>query len=353
MDYISTLKLKLGIASTLLSRAKACMNFISELDKVEIDFSMTCAPIITNASLVTRLIISYDYCGRVDSIITRAEKKAGISFIGYQKGCNVIVAPVSAIQEYQCPACYNTMTVDVLSAKISCSNQTCGVVRALIGAASDEFQSTGKSLKQKGASFDPNRHFTYWWTHILARESTDELGDGTESNMSGEALIEEIKTVAIRKGYVLKMLTIDNVRAILKIIKKTKLNKNAALILKLITGIGPPEVGIDFERRAENLFTKSTETNTAICRERSSSFNKVNKNYYPGYIARIVLAITTDKDSELRRLLYYIHVQSEETVIADDNDWKQICLAMGEIKYAPFDRNIGNKYGPSTYRKIR
>lgn len=57
--------------------------------------------------------------------------------------------------------------------------------------------------------------------------------------------------------------------------------------------------------------------------------------------------LVPEDDRETRRLLYYVYVQSKETVEADDADWEQICLELTELVYKPTDRCLGEKYAPT------
>jgi hypothetical protein len=113
--------------------------------------------------------------------------------------------------------------------------------------------------------------------------------------------------------------------------------------------------------RTENLFTKAIEASDALEMNQrsddrfgvldcsSESANRVNRNYYPYYISRVLEAILPADDYESRRVFYYIYVQSKETVEADDANWERICESLGdnEIKYRPTDRTLGLRYGPA------
>lgn len=72
----------------------------------------------------------------------------------------------------------------------------------------------------------------------------------------------------------------------------------------------------------------------------------MNRNYYPYYIYKILEQLLAGGDPEQCRVLYYIYIQSKETVEADDADWEQICLELTEIAYVPTDRTKSVKYHP-------
>ena len=251
----------------------------------------------------------------------------------YPRG-NLEVARAPRPDVERCAACGGPMAVDAARSELRCED--CGALRELVGTVFDDSQFySQEGQKAKSGTFNPNRHFQFWWSHILAREPEEELGaaDG------GEALLDTLRAMVVRDRRVLRLLTVNDVRAMLREAGQTELNKNVPLILKKLTGVGPPQVPEAFAVRVENLFTKAIEIG-----ERVRRAGRVNRNYYPYYIYRIVEALTTDH--EIRRVLYYIYIQSRDTVDADDADWELICAELREIEYKPTDRTLGDKYAP-------
>lgn len=247
---------------------------------------------------------------------------------------------IQNINYNKCSLCANIMTIDSNKSELRCDY--CGMIRELIGTVFDDSQFySQEGQKAKSGTFNPNRHFQFWWSHILAKEPEEELGDKKDpNNMYGEKVIKQIKNIIKRDRKILQLLTVNDIRLILREIGKTDLNKNVPLILKKITGIGPPNIPDNITIKVENLFTKAIEIG-----EKNRHNKRINRNYYPYYIYRIIEAITTDKDTEIRRVLYYIYIQSKETVESDDLDWECICKELKEIKYKPTDRTLGLQYG--------
>lgn len=239
----------------------------------------------------------------------------------------------------KCSVCANIMIIDSSKSELRCD--TCGMIRELIGTVFDDTQFySQEGQKAKSGTFNPNRHFQFWWSHILAKEPEEELGDKKDpNNMYGEKVLKQIRSIIVRDHKVLQLLTVNDIRLILREIEKTDLNKNVPLILKKITGIGPPYIPTHITIKVENLFTKAIEIG-----ERIKHNKRINRNYYPYYIYRIIEAITADKDNEIRRVLYYIYIQSKETVESDDIDWENICKELKEISYKPTDRTLGLQY---------
>lgn len=251
-----------------------------------------------------------------------------------------IKKPIQSTLNYnKCSLCANNMLIDTNRSELYCEN--CGMVRELIGTVFDDTQFYNQEgQKAKSGTFNPNRHFQFWWSHILAKEPEEELGDKKDpENLYGEKTLKHIKTIITRDHKILQLLTVNDIRMILREIEKTDLNKNVPLILKKITGVGPPYIPDHVTLRVENLFTKAIEIGEHIKQNR-----RINRHYYPSYIYRIIEAITTEKDTELRRVLYYIYIQSKETVELDDQEWERICVELKEIQYKPTDRTLGQKY---------
>jgi hypothetical protein len=247
---------------------------------------------------------------------------------------------ITPIDYTTCVVCGKEMMVDSSRSELHCSDPACGAIRELVGTTFDENTSQSDSQKTKSGTFKPNRHFQFWWMHILAREPEEEIGDKDDpDNLYGDKLLKQLREVIVRDQKVLRLITVNDVRAMLSEYDRTDLNKNVPLIMKRLTGIGPPQISDSIAARAENLFIKAIEIGERIRRD-----NRTNRNYYPFYIFKILDRILTDEDT--RRILYYIYIQSKETVEADDADWEQICAELGEIEYIPTDRTLGYKYRP-------
>jgi len=74
--------------------------------------------------------------------------------------------------------------------------------------------------------------------------------------------------------------------------------------------------------------------------------DKTNVPYHPYLIYKIIEHIlSTDKNQtyyskkRMNNILSYIHLQSRETLIENDNTWREITTFMPEVKYKPTDRN--------------
>lgn len=251
---------------------------------------------------------------------------------------------VQSVDFESCQTCGGDMIVDPTRSVLRCADDGCGTLRELVGTVFDDAQFySQEGQKAKSGTFNPNRHFQFWWTHILAREPEEEIGDKNDpENQYGERLLSMLRAIVVRDGQVLQLLTVYDVRNMLDEVGRTDLNKNTSLLLKKLTGVGPPQLPDSVAARVENLFTKGIEIG-----ERVRRAERVNRNYYPYYIMKILEELLPPDDADSRRIFYYIYVQSKETVEADDNDWELICDELGEVRYRPTDRGLGLRYGPA------
>jgi len=259
----------------------------------------------------------------------------------YPRGMSAVSEATPALNHGWCYRCDVEMATDAGRSEKCCGK--CGATAELVGTVFDDSQFySQEGQKAKSGTFNPNRHFQHWWTHITAREPEEEIGDANDpDNLYGEKLIARLSAIAKRDRHVRRLITINHVRMYLREIERTDLNKNAALIMKKLTKVGPPCPPDSIMVRVENLFTKAIEIDEQIRRT-----DRVNRNYYPFYIYKIIEDLIPPTDYENRRLLYYIYVQSKETVEADDDEWEQICDMLTEINYRPTDRTLGLKYAP-------
>lgn len=380
------LQSKFETARTFLERGAdaeagtgGCADAVTALNTLEIRLALSTGPIYIAAAAggrarasaaaeYLRVIAAEDFSAALDEIISAGE--ASLRESGFLEGSRggrrrgrlsprtcaeisqlLAVYPRGVIEcaqpdrsgaaDYErCLVCGGPMAVDAARSELRCRDAACGAIRELVGTVFDDNQFySQEGQKAKSGTFNPNRHFQFWWTHILAREPEDELSDC--GGDGGEKLLDTLRAIIARDRKVLRLITVNDMRAMLREAGQTELNKNVPLLMKKLTGVGPPQIPDAFAVRVENLFTKAIEIGEHVKRN-----GRVNRNYYPYYIYRIVEALTTDADYEIRRILYYIYIQSKDTVDADDADWELICKELGELDYKPTDRSLGERYAP-------
>lgn len=312
---------------------------------------------------ISRTLSSGDFSNTIDLIVAEAEKLCsrapGKSGEHKQKARGAEIQallgsyPRGALQSYStaeagtppsCAECGVQMIVNGETSEVKCPQ--CGIVTKLEGVVFEEAQiHSQEGQKAKSGRFNPNRHFFHWWTHLYACEPEEELGDARDAdNIYGEKLITQLKKLMRRDSKLLRFVTVDDIRAMLRECKKTSLNKNASLIMKKLSGVGPPTPSDHLAQKVEKYFTKAIEVSEHI-----RPLDRSNRNYYPFYIYKLVDALLPAEDHEQRRILYYIYLQGDDTLIRDDQEWELICEdpGMKDIKYKPTRRSAAAQYRPS------
>lgn len=238
-----------------------------------------------------------------------------------------------------CYECGREMVIRADTSELECPS--CRQCRPLYGTVFDDAQFYNQEgQKAKSGSFNPNRHFHFWMDRILAREPEEELGDKDDpENLCGEALFAALRALIRRDNKILRLLGVDDVRAMLKVLGKTELNKNVPLILKKLTGVGPPPLSESLCQRVEKLFSKAIEVG-----ERVRPLGRTNRSYYPFYIYKILDALLPPDDYDNRRALYYIYMQGKETLDKNDSEWWDICAELPEITWVATDRSQAQLY---------
>lgn len=297
-----------------------------------------------------RKIMTGGQLSRLDNLLARCEAYMTTKIMKqkYKECLEILSRPINIeiaqkVNTDVCKLCGWAVIVDCFKSELHCANSDCMAIFELNGTVFDESQLYCQDgQKSRSGTFNPNRHFQQWWDHILAREPEEEIGDKTDpDNTMGEKLIENCRRIIARDRLVLRMINVDCVRRMLQELKLTKYNRNVPLIMKKLTGIGPPQLSDELSIRVENLFTKAIEIEEMI-----RPINRTNRNYYSYYIYKILDHLIPESDRENRRVLYYIYMQSKDTVETDDIEWAKICAELKEIQYKPTDRTMAQKYKP-------
>jgi hypothetical protein len=331
--------------------------FALETGHLFVDAASGEAQRIRASTAFSRVIAAGSYAATIDQMIIQTEKlilaardKKQITNVVYADICRTIdgyprgeytrsaAGDVQLIDYTHCIACGANMIVNATRSELKCPEDDCGIICSLVGTVFDDLQFySQEGQKAKSGTFNPNRHFRFWWTHILASEPESELAVRGET---AEKLIDDVNEIIRRDKKILQLLTVVDVRLILQeLVHTSNLNKNIPLILKKITGVSPPQLDDGIAVRVENIFSKAIEIS-----ERIRSDLRVNRNYYPYYIYKILDQLLDPTDFKQRRILCYIYMQSQDTVEADDREWEQVCMHLPEIDYVPTDRFGADKY---------
>ncbi len=237
------------------------------------------------------------------------------------------------INDYKyCLECHEEMQLLITSFELFCKK--CGNVKEIVGVNSEDFLKTSEKNNKtyKSGIFNPNRHFHHWITHILAKEPENEVSN---------ELIEKIKELSVKNNKLLKLLNVDDIRKYLQFLNETNYNKNVSLILKKLTGIGPPQLPNEICYQLEKIFSKIIEINEEYKFDKTI---KTNRNYYPYYIYKILDSILPENDIKNRRVLFYIYIQGKSTIDKNDILWEKICNKIEIIKWKPTNRFKSMEY---------
>lgn len=226
-----------------------------------------------------------------------------------------------------CASCGHRMTILPTTSEMVCENEHCQEIKTLHGTASDELENYGQdSGKPKHGKYDPSRHFRFWMERIQAKEN----------KTFPQQHIDKIDKVIKRDQAELRH--VGDMRDILKECKLTKYNDHAPLLMKIFTGKSPPQLSFTMLKRFSIKFNKIIDILEDII-----DANSNNRPYYPYFIYKIDEAemekCIEEGDSEtykeLKRMLCYIHLQSDDTIKKNDALYKEICSRNNQNEELP------------------
>jgi hypothetical protein len=133
-----------------------------------------------------------------------------------------------------------------------------------------------------------------------------------------------------------KFITCEEIRTLLKEINLTEYNDYVPYIRKLLTGIVPYQFTIEEESMILTKFIKAMEI---FDNELKYKFGRSSRLYYP-YVLLKIIEYYFPKGSKQRSLLECIHIQNDDTLIKNDEIWKEICKDINGIESIPTNRNL-------------
>lgn len=205
----------------------------------------------------------------------------------------------------------------------------CARVYPVYGIVFDESQlHQQEGQRGKSGCFNPSQHFDEWIRNILALES-EELLCPKGCDETPADIVDALRAEAARRHKIVQMLGVEDVRALLKAVRRTELNAHTSLILKKLTGVGPPDISKSRRLKVASMFSR------ALAVRETLTENTGNRRYYPYYTIKIFDLVLPRGDPD-RRLFNYIHLQSPDTLHKNDEEWKRICAVLG-WEYRPTD----------------
>ena len=331
---------------------------IEAIDDIELNFQLSIVHVFMekndkNRALFSNIISTNGYTQQIDELVDKVnmdisqinKSKNNRSIL--QKHFNIYPIGDIAIQNKQvdyniCELCGDEMMPVMNKSELKCRNNSCCLVKESFVVEEIQMFNKNSAITQKAGKFTPNKHFNVGWEQLLAQESPDKLINKKAKYGTVEEVINALRFIVRRDCMLIKIITVDELRNMLIEIGRTDLNKNTSLLLKKLTGIGPPQLSDAIRIKTANIFMKTVEA--ALTLDNMG----VNRNYYPYYMSKILKQILPPDSPDLR-ILFYIHYQGEETITAKDQRWQRICELVPELTYEDTDTTLSHKYSPINY----
>ena len=320
----------------------AAQNFGNELRLLEQNYNLLAMPILSDyycdprsESRATkkyyRAITSENVVALCDEIVSKMAKYCEIIFriFGSDIGSDAEMKEHSNILNLLAEKinCAKNVTIDItidqcdydlckcgsrmsIIPEISELHCECGRTRTMIGTACREEKTYSQEYqKAKHNGYDTSRHYKFWIERLQA----------IESKQFEKEDLANIEYVIKRDNYDQKTLNCEQMRKILKDPKvaATSLNNHTPLLVKKFGGPAPPQLNFQENKILSTRFNKVMTLYCKVVPEGG------NKRYYPFFIYKLLQFLFKDVPDKLR-LLNYIHLQSRETIIKNDNIYREI-----------------------------
>lgn len=356
---------KINSARTLLSKVQQSLTLpeeqtlideaLEKIDDIENDFRISSVHVYMEKNDKNRMIFSniisiQGYSEDLDMLVEETQKeikdfklkKNRMSDLQKHFSVYPVGTEQTKIAPYNndiCDVCGEPMISVLDRAELVCRNNACCSVKESFVFEEIQMYNKSANLISTHGKFTPVKHFEACWEQLLARESEGDLINKKFKYTTIEALMNALKKIINRDKKIVKLLSVDELREMLSEIGRPDLNKNTSLLLKKLTGIGPPQLSNDLKIKALNLFMKAIEVSAFL------DDMGINRNYYPYYMFKILFQLIPNGSPE-KRVLYYIHFQGDDTVTAKDIRWERICGHIPELVYEETDTTISSMYSP-------
>lgn len=278
---------------------------------------------ITRENIIGRIDLYFQFCKKIHkSYSVEKEKVANL--------INLLDSEFIPTEKYekkdtQCK-CGSAYSINSKYSEFIC--ETCGNMEKLYGVIfEDEQFYYQEGQRTKHCTYDPTKHCKFWIDCIQAKENKEIPVEH----------INMIKRCMKRDTIWPDELTCAQIRVYLKELKKTEYNDHIPLIRKIITRKEPAQFTDSELKLIYMYFSKIIQ----IYNQVKQPAVKPNSPYHPFFIYKIVEQIMTANCDLTRRneILSSIHLQSQTTLVGNDNIWEVICEHIDEFKYEPTIRN--------------
>ncbi len=217
-------------------------------------------------------------------------------------------------------SCGGTFVIDQKNHEFVC-NKCRKVGENSISSAITE-EVTEKKVKK--THHDPLKHFEFWMSCIEGKEPKDNL----------ETVLRGIKTILIQDEVLLDNITYSMIRSYLKILGYTEYYNYVVYIKSKLTGLEPEPFSNSERDMIKSLFAMHENAYNNL----KSNLKKKNM-YYPYIIYKLICHSIQNK-ARRKNFLNRIHLQAQDTIIANDMIWKEMCASVGHVKYVATTQHI-------------
>lgn len=224
-----------------------------------------------------------------------------------------------------CRYCNIQMVIDPHRSELRCNK--CSYAVFLKGTIFNEMTFYGQDGISKRGSYETSRHCKYHLDRILA----------TKIPSIPEDVWDKIRAWIKRNNFqYLKLISCSDYRRCLKDIKETTYNEYIPFIRQKISGVSPGHL-FDHEITQLHIYFDK-----AVCAFNNiKSGERANLKYYPYFIYKIIEMILNEpvNHDRFKSIVECIHFQREDTIIANDKIWQEICNEVG-FAFQKTDKNL-------------
>jgi hypothetical protein len=212
--------------------------------------------------------------------------------------------PINMVDYERCKC--GTMMDYNTSSELECPN--CHITKKLNGTLINDVSNEDRKAKS-----DSIRHLREWLDKIQAKNKYD----------IHPADIQQIEEFIKKNKYT--DMDSTKMRIILKTLKLQKYNGYCSLLIKLTSSLLPqpiiiPQLSSIETHRVIIKFIKIRD----IYHQKIKKDNDKERQYYPYWIYKII-QIEFSHDEKKKELLKFIHLQSNQTIMKNDENFKKIC----------------------------
>jgi len=176
-----------------------------------------------------------------------------------------------------------------------------------------------------------NRHFERWIRRVL----------GQDTHADVPAVGDKIRALARAEGRDSLRLDIYTTREYLKQLRRSNLYNFVAAVMHYVSGVPPPAVPQEAIDHAAALFSEVVRVRRDVLKLDGGV------QCYPYIIYKIFESTIPHERSDQRRVLFYIYLQSSQTLVEKDRDWSRVCRHIPALSpNVPTSRHDSARYAP-------